>query len=104
LTKRVQTCTFVNPPDFYVENSFALILPDHESKIKAALYGDHANGVVTALYGCGVRPLYDFAQRIARPLARFCTEHRLVLLLHNEYPLDVSNPAELSNPENAEIG
>jgi hypothetical protein len=104
MTEKVLTCKFINPPDYYVANSFALIPRDNESKVKPGLYGEHENGIVTKLYGSGVRPLNGFAKEIAIPLSIFCMKYGLILLLHSEYPLDVTDPTELLNPENSEIG
>lgn len=104
LTDRVLTCEYVNPPDYYLTNCFALVPRDDVEIVKPALYGEQADGIITSLYGSGVRPLSDFAKSIAMPLSRFCSEYGLLLLLHCEYPLDVSDPAELLRPENEDIG
>ena len=95
LTERVQTCEFINPPDYYCSDALALIRPNDTAKVKPGLYGKHVGGVATSLFGSGVRPLSDFAKSIVTPLARFCSSYRLILLLHSEHPLDVSDAGEL---------
>jgi hypothetical protein len=103
LTERVQTCEFIRPPDYYLPSAFALIPPNDRRKVKPALYGEHTDGIVTSLFGSGVRPLSTFARSVASPLAGFCSAYRLILLLHSEYPLDVSDPTQLLRDENKDI-
>ena len=103
LTDRVLTCEYVSSPDYYRPNSFAWLPSDENDKVKSGIYGEQRDGLIVNLYGTDVRPLRDFAQLISVPISRFCKEYGLILVLHNEYPLDVTDPYQLSKPENNEI-
>jgi hypothetical protein len=93
---RVLSCNIVYAPDVVVEDAFALVLQGTRGRATGGvLYGEHREGKVISLYGMGVRPMEEFAVRIAAALARFCKAYNLLLLLHDEHPLDVTDPAVL---------